>query len=92
VPEADDPLRRLSFGGASSNIRDGASAMLAGDMAMRLRKTHGSSSQCDLTAVSGQRSLNEFPARMTMPPADRRRRRTPQILDQPEPRHMIRFR
>jgi len=38
----------------------GASAMLACDMAMRLRKTHGSSSEYSLAAVSGRHSLNEF--------------------------------
>src|SRR4051812_2587017 len=40
--------------------RDGASVMLAGDMAMRLRKTHGSSSACSLAAAFGRCSLNEF--------------------------------
>ena len=65
LPEAHDPLRRLAL--------HRASARLAGDMAMRLRKTHGSSSAC-LVAPASPRGIHctSFPARITMPPADRR--------------------
>src|SRR5258705_9234122 len=45
---------------ASSNIPDGASAMLACDMAMRLRKTLGSSLEYLLASVCGRHSPNEF--------------------------------